>query len=358
MNLTDKQAKEIYQQYNNEKIICGIKNHTLEIKFIKHYIWFLPLFILLGFSSNLRVLQILTDSESIIIYIIALFFFVLSIFVVLSQSYKLYFDNNNLILRNKLNKRIVIDINRYPRIYIRHQIYNSYNHVSEHYRKTHRYDLHIEQDNNDIVLDISTIGSKKIKLLLDNFETKERQDITDSQWQESSNEKEKTFSNYISFLSKQEKIIGVKNSNNMKIINNSNLMSKFIICTLIIIISFYLSTITSTDLSNFFLTISAFGFLFDLFVLISLVEKGTDSYLKISYPSEGTIKINKYLLNYKKNNIMISIRPIQKPTSFEKYNYMLIINGKNHSYSIDLTLQQEKQLGDFIDNLIFEPKKL
>lgn len=367
MNLTNKQAKEIYQQFNSEKIISGIKEPNLQIKFIKSYIWIFPLFILLGFILNFGILQILSETERIMAYIVAIIVAILSVLGFLSQFYKLYFDDNNLILENKLNKRIVIDINRYPRIYIRHQVYDSYNHTTEMYETRHRYDLHIEQDNDDIVLDIRTIGSNKIALFLKSIETKERQDINESQWQDSSSEKEKTFSNYMTFLSKQEKIIGVKDSSQkMRINNDSNIKKRFKICTILVIVAFILDYVVNfvfhvSDASifkNFFMGIGCFLGVFDFFFLVMLIDKGKDKSLKISYPSNESIKINKYLLNYKKNNIMIGIRAIQIPTSFEKYNYMLIIRGENNSYSIELTLQHEKQLGEFIDNLIFEPKKL
>ena len=171
----------------------------------------------------------------------------------------------------------------------------------------------------------------------------------------------------MTFLSKQEKIIGVKDSSQkMRINNDSNIKKRFKICTILVIVAFILDYVVNfvfhvSDASifkNFFMGIGCFLGVFDFFFLVMLIDKGKDKSLKISYPSNESIKINKYLLNYKKNNIMIGIRAIQIPTSFEKYNYMLIIRGENNSYSIELTLQHEKQLGEFIDNLIFEPKKL
>ena len=108
---------------------------------------------------------------------------------------------------------------------------------------------------------------------------------------------------------------------------------------------------------NFFMTIGCILGFFDFIFLMMLVDKGSNNSLKISYPSNDTIKINKYLLNYKTNDIMIDIKAIQDSSSPEKYRYMLIIYEQDYTHSIELTLQYENKLGDFINNLIFEPKK-
>lgn len=362
MKSNNKKEKEIYRQFYKEKVISGIKDANLEIKFIKSYLWVIPLLIIV---FNFGMLQILPKSEKIIAYTIVIMGAILSVIGFLSQCCKLYFDNNNLILINKLNKKIVIDISRYPRIYIRNRIYRGYDSDTGYYETTYEY-LHIEQNDKEIVLDIVKVGRDKIKLLLNNIETKERQEVTTSQWQNSSTEKEKTFSNYIEFLNKQEKIIGVKDtSQKIKLNNNVEEKKRLKICTILVMIAFALDCLlnfifqikNTSILKNFFMTVGVFLSIFDFYFLIMVIEKGKDNFLKISYNSNGSIRINKYLLDYKKNNIMINIRATLASTTNEKYNYELIIQGEKKSYTIELAMQHEKSIGELIDNLIFEPKK-
>ena len=97
------------------------------------------------------------------------------------------------------------------------------------YEQRESYDLHIEQNNNDIILDIRIIGNKKISLLLDNLQMKEKSEVSESQWKSSVNEKEKNFSSIMKVLNVKKRIIGVRDtSKNMKIKTGSSIIFNFL----------------------------------------------------------------------------------------------------------------------------------
>ncbi len=171
---------------------------------------------------------------------------------------------------------------------------------------------------------------------------------------------------YQKILSEQEKIIGVKDTTQKIIIDNSgNEKRNFIICTVLVATSFILDYIArnvinvsvNSIFNNFFSTLGVFFCIFDVYFLTKLVENGKDSRLRICFPSDSTIMINKYFLNYKENVISIGIRFYQDKDSDEKYNYKLEIAGENNIYYIELKVEDTEQLVAFFDNLIFEPKK-
>lgn len=218
-------------------------------------IWIIPLFLsltLLRFQCSGLGFEC-SQFEEIMVYIIIIILFVISIFLFLSNYNKLYFDSNHLILANKLNKKIIIDINKFPQIYIKRETYiffnPNYNYDSSERKK---YILHIKQDNNEIAINIQSIGSKKVQLLLNNIKTTSMQNIPSSQLN--------------SFLSEKEKTIDTKTN------DSSKFLSKLIICTLLIVLFYYLSTITSRDISHILGGLCAFGFVFDIFVLIELID--------------------------------------------------------------------------------------
>lgn len=365
MNFTINKIEEIYQQFNGEKVISGIKDNSLEIKFIKLYRWIIPLLILFAIIVSINIIP---DTIKIIAYIIAFVCPILSILDFLNQSYKLYFYDNNIILENKLNKQTIIDVNRYPRIYIKKQEHLRVTEYSDWIEYT--YFLHIEQDDNDIVFNMHGTKSTVIEFILNNIETKEKQDITESQWEESSSKKEATLFKYIKFLDKQEKIIGVKDSSKkMEIIRDSKWKKKIKICTILLFMTFVIESLITTmfptmkqidryTLQNLLAGAIAFMFFADFLFLFQLVENRPNDPIKISYPSNESIKINRYLLNYKENNIMINIEAAKTVKVSEKYEYTLIINGEQNSYKIKLNMINEEQLKEFIDNLIFQEKKM
>ena len=363
MEFSNKNARKIYEDFGEEKVILDIKNTNLKVKFIKSYISIL-IYALIGIALGINIIRI---KNGIFAYIAIFFIMVFFIRGVLSQICKMYFCKTGIILENKLNKRKIIDIEKYPRIYIKYKKYLNYDRDLRRERKTENYILCIEQNENKIELDIKEVGSDKIRRILNNFEMKKREDVTDSQWQESANNKEKTFLKYQKILSEQEKIIGVKDTTQkIIIINNSGKEKRnFIICTVLVVTSFILDYIArnvinvsvNSIFNNFFSTLGVFFCIFDVYFLTKLVENGKDSRLRICYPSDSTIMINKYFLNYKENVISIGIRFYQDKDSDEKYNYKLEISGENNSYYIGLKAEDTEQLVAFFDNLIFEPKK-
>lgn len=350
MNLTNKQAKEIYQQFGDEKIICGIKNPNLKIKFMMSYIWLFPVCIILGFILNQNMLQILDDSHKVIAFIELFSVIGIAILGFLCESYTVYFEDNSLIFKNKLNKKKIIDINKYPRIYIRYRKNYSYDSDNRRYQQREEYDLHIEQNNNIIILDIRIIGGEKVSLLLDSFQMKEESEVSESQWQSSANEKEKKFYSIMKVLNSKKRIIGVRDtSKNMKIKISSLIIFNFLKIVLIasICLFIYLLFIKEWIIASYII-----AFIFVLIVV--LIEEKGSLYIDISYPSKNSIKINKYLLNYKDNNVMIYLVGVQLPKLYQKYNYKLVLSGIEKKYTIDLTGASEEKIEEFISNLIFQ----
>ena len=363
MSSEDMESKEIYKQFHGEKIIFGIKNPHFNITFIKSYYWLFPFVIL---PTAIAMLLLLPSSERIFAYLLASIAILLSTLGFLSQFYRLYFDENDLILENKLHKRTVISFNQPARLYVIRELYKSFNPMTRCSTTESLYNLHIEQGSTTIVLDVTRIGNHKIALFLDSIQTKEKQDSDHFQYQDSSNNAQKNFSDYVTFLYHQGNILDVKNSSQtIKISNSPNLKKAITTCTLLSIISFVLEyglnfifpVSNDSIFRSLFLSIGVFLALFDFFLIITLLDRGKDLCIKISYPSIDSIKINNYLLNYKVDPITIDLESIKSSLPFEKYNYLLTIYGQTHSYHIKLALQDIQPLIEFIDNLVFEPKK-
>ncbi len=179
MDFSNSNARKIYKDFGEEKVILDIKNTNLEVKFIKSYISIL-IYALIGIALGINIIRI---KNGIFAYIAI--FFIMAFFIrgVLSQICKIYFCKTGIILENKLNKRKIIDIEKYPRIYIKYKKYLNYDNDLRRERNTENYILCIEQNENKIELDIKEVGSDKIRRILNNFEMKKREDVTDSQWQ-------------------------------------------------------------------------------------------------------------------------------------------------------------------------------
>lgn len=355
------QINEIYMKFGNEKVITGFNDTNIVIKYTNPYLGIIIPLALVIMGLNLLVPMKIMKFPEITINILFILLMLLSLFVFLGQSYTLYFKDNTILLKNKLNKKKVLEIARYPRIYMRYKEMDSYDSTNMRSYTSKYYNLCLQQNDVNIVFDIELLGSKKLSILLNNLQMKNREDVTLEQWQSSATVKEKTFSDYFHFLDKQKRITGVKDSNlNLKIMNNKNLKLKLLICFLFTIISFLISyflgcVINNLDLSNIFLTISAFLMLADLFFIIQIAEKWKSLSLKVSYPTNSTFKINNQIFDYKKNDIMLCIETYTDFKSKDKHNYRLVVLCNGHTYfSIDLNLRQEKQLGDFIYNLIFQ----
>lgn len=363
MDFSSNQAKQLYQQLNGEKIIVGIKDENFKIKFIKSNIWIVPLIMVIAIILNLGLLQqVLVGAEMILVIIAGIIFTLCTIFGFLSQVYELYFDNYNLVLENKLGKREIIDVSRYPRIYIRQKSYENYDRFTDTYNREQEYLLYLEQDNKCIKLSINGIGTNKIKNILANFELKSSDEVTDEQWKESASDKERIFFKYMYFLNEQEKVIGVKDSS-QKIKIKKDFLSKpkkgFFICTLVMLLFFGIEFMffkTRSNIGDFLMFAGCFLFVFDLMFFVKMIEEGGGHSLKVSYPEDDCLRINNFRFYYKRHDVKMGIEAVQFSEWEEKYKYFLRIRSNDKSYSFPLNPKDENQIGDFIDNLIFESK--
>lgn len=166
-----------YQDLGIKQIIYGIKDQTFKINFIKSYIFIIPLAILIGAFSSLSIFNLLPPLIKIIATIIIFITMIITILAILSQWYQIYFNDTNLILQNKLKKKKIIDIAKYPIIYViscEHTMYNpstQYDYISK------SYDLYIEQNDIKIKLDVDAVGGNKIDRLINNLEMKSKDDF-------------------------------------------------------------------------------------------------------------------------------------------------------------------------------------
>lgn len=352
----------IYKEFGSEKVITGIKNTNITIKYRNPYLGMIAPFVLMVMAFNLLIPMKIMGFSGIVTNSILGLVMLLALFIFLSQSYTIYFENDRILLKNKLNKEKILDLTKYPRIYMKYEETDTYDSSNEYSYTSKDYHLCLQQNNTNIILNIEFLGSKKLATFLHNLQMKNKEEVTLEQWQSSASNEEETFFHYFDFLAKQERIVGIKYPKlNFKIMNNDNLKLKVLICSLLAIISFGISYLikNNLDLAKVFVTISVFLIVADLFLITQIAEKWKNLYLKISYPSNSTIKINRQVFDYKENDIMISIETYVDRKSNNKHNYRLLIssNGRILS-SINLNLKQEKELGNFINNLIFQEKSL
>lgn len=346
MDILHDKTEKIYRQFGDEKVVVGVKNPDLKITLINPRALIFLIFIVLIFFLNFRYIKILNSSTRNIIFIVASIVLVLAILKFLNGSYKIYYEDNNLIFENKLGKKNIFDISKYPRVYISYKIYTTYKQRLELYKEVEVYRLHIEQKDNNIGLNLD---SKKIRMLLDNLETKEKYEVDENIWNLSVNDREKTFFDYMDFLKGKQKIIGIKDtSKSMKISKDISIVFKFLICVFIVCSICVINLMIKGD---FYIAI-LLALLLPVLLFV-LKEERKEIYLKISYPSENSIKIDKREF-YLKNNIMIDLKATQNPKSGKKYDYTLKIFDKINIYKINLNNAKTEEICEIIDNLIFE----
>ena len=159
------EARQLYYQFNEGVNISSIKNPNLEIEFLKTLMpWFFPFGVLMGLIINFQSLLRVVKPEEIIMLkfgIIALA--ILTLISLFNQYYKLYFSDNLIVFKNKLGKKISININEEYQMYVEHKIVRNTEHTRSYYI------LHIKQGKNKIDLDICMVGAKKIRLFLENI---------------------------------------------------------------------------------------------------------------------------------------------------------------------------------------------
>lgn len=341
MAFKNNQIRKLYNNYGSEKIIYSIKNTNLKINIFDFKIFFFIFLIDLG-----SILDLL-NSGSLIGFIIVMS---LSIIVYCTIQKTLYFDdNNNLILENKLKKKKIIDISKYPRIYIRYKESYSLD------RNIQWYELHIEQNNIDIVLDIDFFNVTKIESFLDNLQTKELDEVSETEWELSENDKEKTFSSYMKFLNTKGKIVGVKDTTiSTTLKRNFGKPILYLLCLLFVFIAYW-AIISFPDAHKYReYTVPVLLIALDLIIAFGIVKQYEYSAIRISYPSENLIRINRYLLDYKNSDIRLDIKGSRTPQTYEKYEYTMLILGLNRKCSISLNGINERRLSVLFDNLIFD----
>ena len=91
-----------------------------------------------------------------------------------------------------------------------------------------------------------------------------------------------------------------------------------------------------------------------LIMITVLIEIYDNLYIRISYPYKDSIKINKYVLNYSKNDLMIYLMKIQPFNSYKKLSYLLRLSGNKNKYIIDLQDADIDKIEKFLNNINFE----
>jgi len=347
----DNIGREIYNKLGSEKIIVGIKDSNVKVKFMTTFIWAIPLVVTLGILLNLvNFYKILTETQMLIVLSIFIVAIISTITILGTQVFKLYIKDNFIIVENYFKMKKYIDINKYPRIYIRQHIYENYrdNNTGIFERgpiTIEKYYLYLEQNKTLIKLDTNTNG---VKELLDSLILKDRTECTQQEWNFSVSNREQKMSEYMKYL-KQGRIIGVKDKNKNVIISKKQTTLCYIltiVLILLIVFEIFLLSEKAYGASIFIL----FGIILDIGALIVKINSNK---IKISY-IDDCIKINKYKLNYKENNIKLELIAMQLPVSKEKYEYSLQILGQKNKYTLSLGKAKENEIGEFIDNLILE----
>ena len=346
----DEIGRNVKEQFGEEKIIVGIKNKEIKIKFLKSYIWIIPLIITLGIILNIGMINIIfTEAEKNIVLIIFCITLLSSMILYFYESCKIYFEDDYLILENKLRMKKYYDIKRFPRIYIRQHSYDGYSNLSESYKTRMTYKLYLEQNNDLLKLNIKTCGVENIQKLIENFQMKNREECTQEEWNFSVNNKELKMFEYMKFLNTRGEIIGIKDKDkNMEISKKQNL--PIYILTIILILVIYIEL---WMLKEELYVLSIFVLLGIIINIGALITKNNDNKIKISY-KDNIMKINKYLLRYEEKKIRINIKAMQTPYAKEKYEYSLQIKGEKKDYIIFLGNANEIEVGQFIDNINFK----
>lgn len=342
--------KKISYMVGKEKIIYGIEDDNVKIKYMDSYIWLIPLGITVGIS--LQLFGWLPDFEKAIYPILRVVFAIITIYSFLSNIIEISFRDNCLIYKNKLGKRKVFDISRYPRIYTRSGYCST---VRDHAIVGEVPDeinekLYIEQDNIKISISLGSFPTRKLASLIYNLKLKEKEDCRNGEWDCSYSPREKTFLECINFLEKQGKIIGVKNANLKMRIKNAPMLALFYIVCISIFVFLFQAILSAGEFALWLLTLYPVA-------IITIMYKTYISFIRISYPSNETIKINRKIINYKKADYIITIKPYITKGFHHKYTYILFIESDTDFFEIELDYCKESEISDFINNLIFGEKQ-
>ena len=303
--------------------------------------------------SIFHIFVCLGDLKSSVINIFfAILFGIATILTFLSfigQLTVIYFKDDKLILKNKLNKKQIIDIDKYPRVSVKDANEWKYDKLKKKFEFVCASYVYISQGENDIILDTGKIRNKKVLKFLNNFEIKEKNEISDEKLKLSENLKEKRILNLIDFLIDKKKIVGVKKKEKMKIAMLPSSMLNFLRLVLVslTILSIFLALRQEWNVFIFAMSflLLVFGVFMDMYDYV---------YIKISYPYKDCIKINRYVLNYSKNDLMIHLIRIQQFNSYKKLSYLLRLSGNKNKYIIDLQDADLDKIEKFLNNINFE----
>lgn len=338
-----------YSKYFDEKIIVGIKDKNQKLRFVNSYMWIFPFFIYLYIFIQICLGDLKYSAINIFLAILFGIATILTFLCFIGQLTVIYFEDDKLILKNKLNKKQEIDIDKYPRISVKDTNEWKYDKLKKKFEFVYASYVYISQGENDIILDTSKIRNKKILKFLNNFEIREKNEISDEKLKLTEDLKEKRILDLIDFLIDKKKIVGVKKKEKMKI---AMLPSS--------VLNFLRLVLVSLTILSIFLTLRqewkvlTFAMPFLLFMVGVFIEMYDYVYIRISYPYKDCIKINRYVLNYSKNDLMIHLIRIQQFNSYKKLSYLLRLSGNKNKYIIDLQDADLDKIEKFLNNINFE----
>jgi len=184
-------GQEIYSSFSRgSKIIYGIQNPNKKFSLLASYSWLPILIITLFMSFSLFIYLPYTK----VILVLGL---VISIFLFLSNYYKISFTNESLIIKNKLGREKIFNINECPQVYSK-EIYRPRTSFNRYV-----YYLCIQQSNIKVTFNISMCSNSKIYLLLNNLIFKSEEYLLEKP-EHSSNDTEPNYSHCKNFLNKQK----------------------------------------------------------------------------------------------------------------------------------------------------------
>lgn len=256
--------KELYKR----KVIRGIKDEKLTIKFIENYAWLILTIILI---VNLQYLPILLTSEIAIFAVIGCI--LVTIFIVynyLEVSYIIRFRSDYIIIENKLKKRTVIDMKKSPKIYLTSKQDKVYVHTryGGRMQTVNWKELRIRDRINEMVINTKFISNKKISQIIDNLELEDDEDIIEEKYVNKNGVEGITYTSHVEFKINQE--IREKQKD-----VNSVLKTKAVICLIVFIICYFIAGIVKTetgDITNLFMTIASFAAILGVIFVIQIID--------------------------------------------------------------------------------------
>ncbi len=338
-----------YSKYFDEKIIVGVKNEKQKLRFVNSYMWIFPFFIYLYIFIQICLRDFKPSVVNILFVILFGIAVILSFLYFIGQFTVIYFEDDKLILKNKLNKKQEMDLNKYLRISIKNMNEWKYDKLKKKFEFVYATYVYISQGETDIILDTRKFKKEKILKFLNNFEIREKNEISEEKLKLSENLKEKRILNLMDFLIDKKKIVSVKKKEKIKIAMIPRSMLIFLRLVLVSLTVLSIFFILRYEWQDFTVAMTLL-----LIMITVLIEIYDNLYIRISYPYKDSIKINKYVLNYYKNDLMIYLMKIQPFNSYKKLSYLLRLSGNKNKYIIDLQDADIDKIEKFLNNINFE----